>query len=250
MAGDAAAVVLAAGKGTRMKSDAPKVLHEVHGRSMLEHVLDAVNAAGIRRTVVVVGYKADEVKAALSGRPGIDFALQSEQLGTGHAVMMAADALADHEGPVLVLAGDTPLLRSESLSGLVDDLASNGAACVVGTADTAQNEGLGRILRDADGEFIGIVEQKDATPEQAAITEVNTGCYAFHGPDLFAALNEVRPENAQSEYYLTDAPAILRAKGRTVLAKTRFDIEEAMGVNTRDQLAEVERLLTTRSKAG
>ncbi len=246
MAGEPVAVVLAAGMGKRMQSDAPKVLHEVLGKSMLDHVLDVVAEAGVPRVVVVVGYKADEVQAAVADRPGVEFALQSEQLGTGHAVMMAESALKDHDGPVLVLAGDTPLLRSETLRALLDDLVANEAACVVGSAETPDNHGLGRIVRDAEGTFLGIVEQKDATPEQTKITEINTGCYAFHGPSLFAALRGIDSENAQGEYYLTDAPAILRDSGKTVLASPRFDVVEAMGVNTREQLAEVERVLAAR----
>ncbi|MEX1095972.1 MAG: NTP transferase domain-containing protein [Planctomycetales bacterium] len=237
------AVVLAAGKGTRMKSDRPKVLHAACGRSLVAHVLDAARAAGARRTIVVVGYRADEVRAALAGEPGIEFAVQSEQSGTGHAVMMCAEALAGHAGPVLVLAGDTPLVRAETLAALLADQRESGAACVIGTARTAANEGLGRIVRDGAGEFVKIVEQRDATPQERAIQEVNTGCYVFDGPALLEALGRLRPDNAQAEYYLTDCPALLKAQGRTVVASCRLDIAEALGVNTPEQLAEVERAL-------
>jgi bifunctional UDP-N-acetylglucosamine pyrophosphorylase / glucosamine-1-phosphate N-acetyltransferase len=237
------AIVLAAGKGTRMKSDLPKVVHECNGRALVHHVLDAVERAGVERTVVVVGHGAEIVRQVIGDRPNVEFALQAEQLGTGHAVMMAAEPLADHEGPVLVVAGDTPLLRSESLRGLLDEQRRHEAACVIGTADTPENQGLGRIVRDEAGEFVAIVEQRDTTPEQAAITEINTGCYAFDGPALFDALTRVRPANTQAEFYLTDAPAILLADGRRVAASPRFDIREAIGVNTPEQLAEVERIL-------
>ncbi|MHC4878403.1 MAG: NTP transferase domain-containing protein [Planctomycetota bacterium] len=240
------AIVLAAGKGTRMKSDLPKVLHEVSGKPMVEHVFDAVRGAGVQRIICVIGHKADLMREKLGGRADVEFALQAEQNGTGHAVQMAADLLTDHDGPVLVLAGDTPLLRAASLQDLLDELTSNNAAAVVGSAITEANHGLGRIVRDADGQFTQIVEEKDATEDQKAIQEINTGCYAFDCRSLFEALTEVKPLNNQGEYYLTDCPAILRGKGRTVLAAAKLDIHEAMGVNTRDQLADVERVLQSR----
>lgn len=237
------AVILAAGKSKRMQSETPKVLHEACGRPMVEYVLDAARQAGCTRLVVVVGHKADVVQAALAHHADVQFALQSEQLGTGHAVMMAKDLLLDHTGPVLVLTGDTPLLRASSLKGLLDEQARYGAACVVGTAKTDQNEGLGRIVRDAAGDFLRIVEHKDATPEQRAITEINTGCFAFDGPALFRALDEVRPNNSQAEYYLTDCAEILRRSGQPVRAACLFTISEAMGVNTQEQLQEVEMVM-------
>jgi bifunctional UDP-N-acetylglucosamine pyrophosphorylase / glucosamine-1-phosphate N-acetyltransferase len=241
------AIVLAAGKSTRMKSARPKVLHEVCGRPMIEYVLDAARSAGATRIVVVVGHEAERVQAALAHHADVEFALQFEQKGTGHAVMMCRDALARRDGPVLVLSGDTPLLRSESLRGLLDEQAEQGAACVIGTAETEANQGLGRIVRDADGRFSRIVEQRDATPEQAAIREINTGCYAFDASSLLDALSRIGPENAQAEYYLTDCPAVLKADRRPVLASCLFDIVEAMGVNTRAQLADVERVLRQRA---
>lgn len=239
----AVAVILAAGKSKRMQSDTPKVLHPACGRPIVEYVLDAARQAGCTRLVVVVGHQADVVRAALAHHADVEFALQAEQLGTGHAVMMAREQLADHQGPVLVLTGDTPLLRAKSLRGLLDEQRAHAAACVVGTARTAQNEGLGRIVRDAGGKFLRIVEQKDATPQEQAITEINTGCFAFDGPALFQALDQVRPNNVQSEYYLTDCAEILGAAGKNVRAACTFDIVEALGVNTPEQLAEVERVM-------
>ncbi len=238
-----AAVILAAGKSTRMKSELPKVLHPILGRPMIDYVLDAARAAGCEKIVVIVGHKAEEVKAALSHHPDVEFALQADQKGTGHAVMMSADNLAEHDGPVLVLAGDTPLLKGSSLSRLLEVQQQQNAACVVGTAITEANEGLGRIVRDANGSFLRIVEQKDATPEEAAILEINTGCFAFDGRQLFKALNQVRPNNNQAEYYLTDCAEILLKDGETVLAETAFNIQEALGVNTQEQLAEVADIL-------
>lgn len=244
---DAVAVVLAAGKSKRMKSETPKVLHEACGRAMIEYVLDAAREAGAKKIVVVVGHKADMVQEALRHHTDVDFAMQSEQLGTGHAVMMCRDSLNGHDGPVLVLAGDTPLLRGSSLAALLEEQRAHGAACVVGTADTEQNEGLGRIVRDESGQFLRITEQKDATPEELAITEINTGCFAYDCRALFEALDQVRADNNQGEYYLTDCAEILRKSGRTVIAACKLDIAEAMGVNTQEQLAEVERVMTSRS---
>lgn len=245
---EATAIILAAGKSTRMKSALPKVAHEICGRPMVEYVLDAVRQAGIVRTVVVVGHGADIVQSLLSSDPDVEFAVQAEQKGTGHAVMMCREFLREHAGPVLVLAGDTPLLTSQSLCGLVDDLTANKAACVIGTAVTDANEGLGRIVRNTEGEFARIVEQKDASPQERAITEINTGCYAFDGPSLLWALDRIRPNNKQNEYYLTDCPAVLEEAGRRVIAVRRFNVEEAIGVNTRMQLADVERSIQKRTQ--
>ena len=237
------AVVLAAGQSRRMNSDVPKVLHEVCGRMLIDYVLNAARDAGAKRLVVIVGFEADRVKSALSHHDDVEFALQSEQNGTGHAVMMCEPQLKSHDGPVLILAGDTPLLKGESLSGLLEDLREQKAAAVIGTAVTDANQGLGRIIRDGDGRFQRIVEERDATDEQKAIREINTGCYAFDSQRLLFALTKIRPANAQDEYYLTDCPAVLRNEGETVVAANRFDIREAIGVNTRQQLAEVHQVL-------
>lgn len=238
-----AAVILAAGQGKRMQSDLPKVLHQACGRPLVEYVLDAARAAGVKRLVVIVGHKAELVRDTLHNHADVEFAVQERQLGTGDAVKAAAPLLSRHGGPVLVLAGDTPLIRGESLLRLLDEQRLYGAACVVGTATTEQNQGLGRIVRDSAGSFLKIVEEKDATVAEKAIREINTGCYAFHGPDLFSALDDIRPANQQAEYYLTDCVEILRRRGRPVRAFPCFTIEEALGVNTREQLADVERAL-------
>ncbi len=243
---DTVAIILAAGKSTRMQSDLPKVLHPVCGRPMIEHVLDAARSAGATQIVVVVGHKADLVQQALSQHADVEFALQAEQKGTGHAVMMCEPHLDDFDGRVLILAGDTPLLKSESLAALLDAQQSANAACVIGTAVTESNAGLGRIVRDADGEFLKIVEQKDTTPEEALIQEINTGCFAFDCESLFDALHQVQPNNSQSEYYLTDCPAILKSQQQRVVALPQFTIDEAKGVNTQEQLAEVEEVLRRR----
>lgn len=230
-----------------MKSELPKVMHLACGRPMVEHVLDVARSAGVERLVVVVGYQAELVRDGLSPHRDVEFALQAEQKGTGHAVQMCAEQLANHAGPVLILAGDTPLLRGESLSALLAELRDQRAACVIGTAITENNFGLGRIVRSPSGDFLRIVEQKDTTPEEAAIREINTGCYAFDSRLLFQALTQIRPNNSQGEYYLTDVPAILKAEGQRVIAAPKLTIEEAMGVNTPEQLADVEAILRRRA---
>ena len=223
-----------------MNSDLPKVLHRACGRTLVEYVLDAAAEAGARRLVVVIGHRAELVREALAGRTSVEFAVQERQLGTGDAVKAATGTLGTHDGPILVLNGDMPLIRGASLRKLLDEQRTRGAACVVGTATTEQNAGLGRIVRDASGGFLRIVEERDASPEEKQIREINTGCFAFAGPDLFAALQEIRPANQQAEYYLTDCAEILRRKGQPVVALPCFDIAEALGVNTPQQLADVE----------
>ena len=239
MSSGALGIILAAGKSTRMKSALPKVLHEVCGRPMIEYVLDAARAAGVTKIVAVVGHRAELVQASLSRHPDVQFALQSEQKGTGHAVMMCRSQLAAHRGPALVLAGDTPLLKSESLAGLLQAQADSNAAAVIGTTDTEANQGLGRIVRDAAGNFDRIVEERDATDDQKKIREINTGCYAFDSQSLLSALEQIQPNNNQAEYYLTDCPLVLKREGKPVVAAKVFEVAEAMGVNTRSQLADV-----------
>ncbi|MFN6103534.1 MAG: NTP transferase domain-containing protein [Planctomycetaceae bacterium] len=241
------AIVLAAGKSTRMKSALPKVLHEVGGRPMIEYVLDGARAAGVQRLVVIVGHAADKVRGSLAQQPGIEFALQAEQKGTGHAVLQAREALRDHRGPVFVLTGDAPLMRAESFAALLSDQAEHRASCVIGTAETEHNFGLGRIVRGPDGQFEKIVEQKDATPAEQAIREINVGCYVFDCQRLFWALERIQPNNAQKELYLTDCCGILKHAGDSVVASCRLDITEALGVNTRVELARVHQALQQRT---
>jgi bifunctional UDP-N-acetylglucosamine pyrophosphorylase / glucosamine-1-phosphate N-acetyltransferase len=234
------AVVLAAGKGTRMKSDLPKVLVPVLGRPMLHYVLDALHESGVEQVLVVIGYRGELVRAELAGREGLTFVEQTEQLGTGHAVMMCREALAGHEGPVLVVAGDSPLMQSSSVRQLFEGYDARRPACLLGSALKENPHGLGRIVRDAAGEFVGIVEERDATPEQRKITEVNMTCYVFRGPDLLFALDQIHADNAQREYYLTDCPGVLQASGRRVEALPVLQPIEALSINTPDELADVE----------
>lgn len=234
------AVVLAAGKGTRMKSDLPKVLCEANGRPLVAYVIDALRHAGVEGLVAVVGYEAELVKQRLSSIDNLQFALQAEQLGTGHAVMMCQDVLKDHDGPVVVVAGDSPMMQSTSIKALLDEFSSSQPACILGTLKHDDPTGLGRIVRDADGKFVGIVEHKDATEEQLKIDEVNMSTYVFDCQKMLAALGQLDNKNNQSEYYITDLPSILLGSGEDVRALPVLQPIEALSVNTVEQLAEVE----------
>jgi len=223
-----------------MKSELPKVLVHVCGRPMLEYVLDVLAEAGIGQTVVVVGYRADDVKSTFAGRPGVAFALQAEQRGTGHAVMSARDYLKKHDGAVLVVAGDSPMMQRSSIEKLLAEFNRSRPACLLGTGTKDDPKGLGRIQRDAAGKFRGIVEEKDATDAEKKITEVNLSCYVFNASDLLAALDEIRSDNAQGEYYLTDCPGVLLAAGKEVKAMNVLQACEALSINNMEELAVVE----------
>lgn len=242
--GDRIAVVLAAGKGTRMQSEMPKVLFPVLGRPMIQYVLDALRQVGVRKIVVVVGYRADDVRLALQGQDDLVFVEQTEQLGTGHAVQMSLDYLRRHEGSVVVLAGDSPLVQASSLRELFEAFESGDYACLLGTLRRDDPHGLGRIVRGESGEFLGIVEEKDATPQQREITEVNMSTYLFDASRLVDALTRLENDNAQGEYYLTDCPRILKRLGDQVDALPILKACEAYSINSHEQLAEVERVMT------
>lgn len=237
-------VVLAAGKGTRMKSADPKVLHHAGGLPLIEHVLRAADSLSPATTVVVVGHQAERVQAALAKRLGLRFALQQPQLGTGHALLQAEPHLAGAAGTVVLLSGDVPLLRAATLRSLVDTHRTTGAAATVLTARVAGPHEYGRIVRE-DGRIAAIVEHKDATPEQRRIDEINSGIYAFAVEPLFAALKSIGAANAQGEYYLPDLVAIYRAQGRTVETVMLEDSREILGVNSRRELADVTAILKT-----
>ena len=234
------AIVLAAGKGTRMKSDLPKVLCQANGRPLVEYVLDSLRDAGVEKIVVVVGYKADEVKKQLASYDNIEYALQSEQLGTGHAVMMCKDNMKDHDGAVVVVAGDSPMLQSTSIKALLDDFTKSQPGCILGTLIHENPTGLGRIVRDATGKFTGIVEEKDASDDQRKINEVNMSTYVFDGQKLVGALDRLTDENAQGEYYITDVPTIMMSDNEDVRALPVLKPIEALSVNTVEHLADVE----------
>ncbi len=234
------AVVMAAGKGTRMRTDLPKVLVPVRGRPMIDYVLDALQTANLEQVIVVVGHRADDVRSHLSGRKGIAFALQTEQLGTGHAVMSCRPMLQGHDGAVLVVAGDSPLMQASSVNALLADYQRQAAACILGTARRDDPTGLGRIVRDAAGNFRAIVEQRDATEEQQRITEVNMSYYVFDCGELLWALGLLRANNSQREYYITDCPGLMVAHGKPVRALNVLKPFEALGINTLQELQGVE----------
>ena len=244
LASQTTAVVLAAGRGTRMKSELPKVLFPVLGRPMIHWVLDALERAGVSETVVVVGYKEDDVKAELAGRNNISFASQTEQLGTGHAVQMCRPQLEQGEGSVLVVAGDSPLIQSDSISELMADFASEDYACLLGTLLKDDPTGLGRIVRGEDGRFERIVEHKDASEAELEIQEVNMSTYLFARESLLWALDQLKNDNAQGEFYLTDCPELLRGrqteKPMIVDAVPKLRACESLSINTVDELGLVE----------
>ncbi len=235
------AVVLAAGKGTRMNSDLPKVLCTACGRPLVAWVLDSLRNAGVCRIIIVVGYRGDLVREALSDCAGLAYAEQTEQLGTGHAVMMCRDQIANFHGPLVVVAGDSPMIQAGSLRQLLDRFERGQTACLLGTLIHDDPAGLGRIVRDGDRRFTGIVEEKDCSPAERAIREVNMSTYIFDCQKLLAALSEVRRDNRQGEYYITDVPGIMLKRGQEVLALPVLNSCEALSVNTVEQLADVER---------
>ena len=241
-----AVVVLAAGQGMRMRSTLPKVLHEVAGLPLLDHVLRAVQPLAPERTVVVVGHGAERVRERFGDR-GLDFVEQERQLGTGHALLQTRDALAGHEGPVLVVNGDGPLLAIETLRRLLEAPGEDHGMALV-TCELDDPSGYGRILRGSGGAIEGIVEEKDATPVQKAIHEINPGTYLFLD-DVFARAERLGNDNASGEYYLTDLVDVYLADGRGVAGASCADPREALGVNTRAQLAEAEAALRERIRA-
>ncbi|MDD4587639.1 MAG: bifunctional UDP-N-acetylglucosamine diphosphorylase/glucosamine-1-phosphate N-acetyltransferase GlmU [Heliobacteriaceae bacterium] len=241
------AIVLAAGKGTRMKSHQPKVLHTIAGEPLIAHVLAAVTACGVERSVVVIGHGGEAVQVYLGDQ--VDWAWQREQLGTGHAVMAARPQIPAGVGTVLVVCGDTPLLTGETLARLVAGHEAGGALATVLTALVDDPTGYGRVIRDQAGKVIGIVEEKDATPAQKQVREINAGTYCFNREALFAALAKIKPANVQGEYYLTDVLAILRREDALVAAQVVTDSREVLGINDRRQLAVAEAVMQERLRA-
>ncbi len=239
-----AVVILAAGKGTRMKSRLPKVLHPLLGRPMLAYVVEAAVKSGAERVVVVVGHGAEMVKAALDSAP-VTFVEQKEQLGTAHALLAAKEALSDFSGAVLVTSGDTPLLSAETLKRLAGTLERQGGGMVLLALKLDDPFGYGRVVRDARGQVARIVEEKDASPEERQIQEVNSGVYAFD-PEVWTLLPRVRNDNRAGEYYLPDLVALYREAQKPVGVLVAEDESELLGVNTRAQLAEVEGVLLAR----
>ncbi|RUT27720.1 bifunctional UDP-N-acetylglucosamine diphosphorylase/glucosamine-1-phosphate N-acetyltransferase GlmU [Paenibacillus zeisoli] len=238
------AIVLAAGQGKRMKSKLYKVLHPVCGKPMVGHVLDTVKKVNCERSIVVVGHGAEAVQSYLG--TSAEYVLQAQQLGTGHAVKQAKDLLGSEEGTTIVICGDTPLVTPETLEELMKVHQSKGAAATVLSAVMDNPKGYGRIIRGEDGAVVQIVEQKDCTPEQDAVKEINTGTYCFDNAKLFAALEKVTNNNAQQEYYLTDVIGIFVGEGEVVSAYVTDDHAESIGVNDRVALSEAEGFMRQR----
>ena len=229
------AVVLAAGKGTRMGSDLPKVLHTLHGEPLVVHPIRAARAAGADRVVVIVGHGATQVQAALgSGDPSLRYALQSEQRGTGHAVLCALPAIAEHEGDVLILSGDVPRLRAATLRRLAGACHESPGGLAFASFMPVDPTGYGRVVRDGQGRVLAIVEERDASPEQRRIAECNAGVYCASAELLRRELPRLGSSNAQGEIYLTDLVAVAAGQGVTALS---VPVDEVAGVNTREQLA-------------
>ncbi len=238
------AIILAAGKGTRMKSALPKVLHQVGGKPMVQQVLDAASFSGADKKVVVVGFGAQSVADALAGQA--EFVVQNEQLGTGHAVMQARRELSNFAGTVMVLCGDTPLLTGKLLARLYAEHAQAQAVATVLTAVMPDPAGYGRVIRNSAGQVEKIVEHKDASVAELAVSEINTGIYCFEAKELLTALDGLTCNNAQGEYYLTDVIAILNQQGNKVWAVKADDYRETLGINSRQQLAEAEGIIRRR----
>ena len=230
------ALVLAAGKGTRLHTegvDLPKVLRQAAGRPLLAYVLDALSFLPAQDTILVVGWMKDQVTAVFPGYP--------------YAVQCAAHLLTDPDGHVLVCYGDTPLMRAETYRSLIDLHLREGNACTLLSSHLEEGGNYGRVIRGADGSFSQVVEAKDCTPEQAAVAEVNVGVYVFRVRELLAALDQLTTDNAQGELYITDAPALIQAAGGRVGVCDTCSAQEMLGVNTVEQLAEVERVIRARA---
>ena len=238
------ALILAAGKGTRMQSDLAKVLHPLCGAPLLAHVLTVARAVGAERIAVIIGHQAQAVREAFAGQ-GALFIEQREQLGTGHAVRQAAPSFRDYEGNILILCGDVPLLQATTLRRLIDFHEAHRAAVTVMTVVLDNPGSYGRVVKNEDGEVLKIVEAKDASEAERAIGEINTGIYCVDSRFLFAAVGRITNRNVQKEFYLTDIMEIARRDGLTSMAFVAPDPAEAMGINTPEDLE-----LATQIKAG
>jgi bifunctional UDP-N-acetylglucosamine pyrophosphorylase/glucosamine-1-phosphate N-acetyltransferase len=240
-----AAVVLAAGKGKRMRSDIPKVLHRLRGKPMVEYVIDAARQIGSERIILVVGHKWKQARSSLKHLK-VEFVVQKEQLGTGHAVLQTKELLSDFQGDVLILCGDVPLLRTDTLKRLLSEHRDRKAAATVLTAIFEDPSGYGRVVRGNDGQVQKIVEDKDASTDEKRVREINTGTFCFDRTLLFSVLDQVTNENEQGEYYLTDTVKLLLDQKRTVWAVVAEDPSETVGINSNQELRKAEQILSFR----
>ncbi len=243
--GQRVAIILAAGKSTRMQSNLPKVLHNVCGAPMLAHVINACKTVGVDRLIIVVGHGKDQVIDTFHDDT-ITWVQQKEQKGTGHAVLVCESALDGFEGPALVIAGDMPLIRPDALGTILDECEKSGGGVTLASSIFEDPAGYGRITRNPAGELTGIVEHADCTPDQRNINEVNISYYCFNARQLFTALHKITPDNAKGEYYITDAVRILLDEGLTATALPIVDPADAYGVNSRADLAFVSGVMQDR----
>ena len=239
------AVILAAGKGTRMESDLPKVLHKVCDQTMVHYVIQAAKDAGATDVIVIVGYQGQLVKREIVDV--VDFVEQREQLGTGHAVMCARDLIGS-EGDTVILCGDTPLITADTIKKLREKHKHESNGVTVLSAIVDDPTGYGRIIRDSEGNFLKITEHKDCTEEELKVNEINSGMYVFNSEALNFSLDKITNDNSQGEYYLTDTIQIIKSTGLKVNAMPVDDIDEILGVNTKDQLAEAEKIMLSKNQ--
>ncbi|MCD6161722.1 MAG: NTP transferase domain-containing protein [candidate division Zixibacteria bacterium] len=230
-----AAVILAAGLGKRMKSDLPKILHKLGDKYLVDYVIENVRQAGVEKIILVIGHKYELVQTKLADR-GVEFAIQQPQLGTGHAVQIAMPALGDFNGDLLALCGDMPLISSSTIAGLLEKRRKTGSAATVLTARLDKPGSYGRIVRNRDGFLKAIIEYRDADDNIRQIDEVNTGAYCFDNRELKPVLKQLKSENAQSEYYLTDTIALFRERGLKVSALISDNPDEGLGINSKEEL--------------
>jgi len=243
---EVAAIVLAAGKSTRMNTNLPKVLHEICGRPMLAFVLNACRMAGVDRLIVVVGHGKEQVIEQFSAEHDIEWVTQAEQKGTGHAVMCCREALKGFSGTVLVIAGDMPLVRREALMELLEARTESGDALTLATTTLDDPMGYGRIVRDGSGRLEAVVEERNCSDAQRAIREVNVSYYCFDAATLFKSFEKLKPDPVKGEYYITDMVRLLRAEGKGVSAKVEVAQEDALGINSRIDLSMVARAMQDR----